>query len=56
MKAARFPPAAAVLTGTKLGSVPPASPLHSTSGCHLTSGEVPQTAFRCVSPSSEVMA
>lgn len=40
---------------TELGFMLPLCLLQSLSGCHLTEGKVLQTAFRCVSQSSEVM-
>lgn len=41
---------------TELGFVLPLSLPQGMSGCHLTTGEVLQTAFRRVSQNSEVMA
>lgn len=63
MKADGFIPVAVVLRvmqqhwdKTELGFMLPLSLPWSMSGCHFTTGEVLQTAFRCVTQSSEVMA
>lgn len=62
MKAGSFIPAAMLWVmqqywdKAELGFMLPLCLLQHLSGCHLTAGEVLQTAFRCVSQSSEVMA